>query len=110
MNRHRVMNYETVLLEMRAAVAVLTLNRPDSLNSLPTSGARIEQNRGDWLLGVVEPARNQHAAVGEEACAVPVVRQANWIRSVPVAAPGTDCHGANVSVSRVSQDVEAASG
>src|SRR5436309_682417 len=28
------MNYETVQLEMRGAVAVVTLNRPDSLNSL----------------------------------------------------------------------------
>jgi 2-(1,2-epoxy-1,2-dihydrophenyl)acetyl-CoA isomerase len=30
----RIMNYETVHLEMRAAVAVLTLNRPESLNAL----------------------------------------------------------------------------
>lgn len=51
------MNYQTIKLEMRGAVSVITLNRPDSLNALTTEVAQ------EFLAAVAEARDNGARAI-----------------------------------------------
>jgi len=51
------MSYETIQLDMRGAVAVITLNRPETLNALTTEVGQEQKGTRVWKknLKAVEP-------------------------------------------------------